>query len=271
MKVFQILLPHILAGVVCIFVVGNCLKHRLADRLFVLVGVLIVVGGIVWIATALLIAVCTPNQWIMAKSVESEWKVKKNTVTTAIILGFGYVKGKNGIEPGEVNQKLLNWVIENTRATNLLVQEGVLAANGTIDKDTGKKIDVGNRKLLRIHAHDENIYVNTLDTIFCAMEKMEKFGNEAILVAHPLQLQRALWDWEDINKKHKTDYVAVIPPIDNIPYPANSFHKHTRSEWRYKIAELIVSRPRDFFSSIPTKCKAPLHEEIESNPCDAQR
>lgn len=258
MRIFQILLPHILAGIICVLVIGNGLKNRLTDRLLILVGILIVCGGILWIVTVLLLAICTPNQWMIVKSVESEWQAKKDTVKTAIILGFGYEKGENGIEPGEANQRLLNWIIENTQATNLLVQEGVLAANGTIDKHTGKEINVGNRTLIRIHKHDENIYVNTLDTIFCAMERMKEFGNEAILVAHHLQLQRALWDWEDLNKKHKTNYVAVIPPIEDIPYPANSFHKQTRSEPRYKIAELLVSRPRDFFSPIPTKCKAPL-------------
>jgi hypothetical protein len=82
---------------------------------------------------------------------------------------------------------------------------------------------------------------------------------KALLVAHDLQLQRLAWDFERISQAMCPDCTFVIPEIHDTPYPANSVHWQTRNEFVYKIVEVLIARPRDFLSPIPTECKAPLN------------
>ena len=196
--------------------------------------------------------------WIRAKPTAS-WEKKIGKVDTAIILGFGYEKEENGeIQPGKANEFLYKWTIENTKAKTVLVQEGVwVAACKTSDRSCKK----AGRSLIRIHLHDDKIDMNTIETAFCALQKMEQLGkNKAILIAHDLQLQRAAWDFEKLKKARIEwqNYVFVVPQIPDTPFPENSRQLRTGCSMLYKMVELFLSRPRDFFSPLPEKCKAPV-------------
>lgn len=226
----------------------------LTRRLFILFIILLIS------AVLLILVPYTSDEWMRAKPTEG-WEKGILEIDTAIILGFGYETDKNGnMEAGEANEFLLNWVINKTNATTILVQEGVWVA-ACNESDT--TCLVSGREIKRIHLHDENVYVNTFDAAFCALENMEVLDKKkAILVAHDLQLKRVARDFEIVKQARKgwQDFIFVIPKIPDTPYlddPPNN-QKHTRNEFYYRIVELICSRPRDFKSEIPTKCKAPL-------------
>lgn len=89
------------------------------------------------------------------------------------------------MRPGAANQFLVDWLLAHQpQVTTLLVQEGVRSAL-TPDR-------LAQKNVYRIHRHDTAIYVDTLDTAFCALRELQKLKTETVLlVAHDLQLQRA--------------------------------------------------------------------------------
>jgi hypothetical protein len=193
-----------------------------------------------------------PSAWLHAKPTEDQ------EADTAIILGFGYEADDEGMKPGAANRALLKWVVDNrsTQVRVILVQEGGWVAT---DRGTMRQLGIDVR---RIHQHDPHIYVNTLDTAYCVMQELRRLDkNKALLIAHDLQLGRVALDFERVSKKICPDCTFVIPDIHSMPYPANSVHWHTRNEFVYKIVEVLVARPRDFLSPIPTECKAPLKSD----------
>ena len=103
--------------------------------------------------------------------------------------------------------------------------------------------------------------MNALETAFCALQKMEQLGkNKTILIAHALQLQRVAWDFEKLRKARIEwqNYIFVVPQIPDTPFPENSRQLRTGFSIFYKMVELFWSRPRDFLSPLPEKCKAPV-------------
>ena len=257
MKVF---IPHLLGAIGAILsflIFAKWAEHQLSDNLFIMI-IQIGVIFLIYVVIFLIGVSLTPDKWIRAKPTEG-WGKEIQIVDTAIILGFGFEEDKSrNMKAGDANKFLLKWVIENTLANIILVQEGVWVA-GCKTSDT--TCSVSDREIKRIHSHKEGIYVNTLEAAFYAIEQMEKLGKKkAILVAHHLQLQRAALDFEIVRQTRKNwqdakQPIFVIPQIPNTPYPHNSKHFQTRNQYFYKIIELLISRPRDFFSRIPTKYK----------------
>jgi hypothetical protein len=247
MNVFNVFIPHILG------VVGAILWFLAFARLAEHRTMLIVVMSLPAYALLFLILVgLTPSPLMQAKPTRDQ------ETDTAIILGFGFVMIGDEMRPGETNQFLLDWTIKNKslQVKTILVQEGIWVAN---DAGTLRKLGIDRR---RIHRHDPEIYVNTLDTAFCAIQQLQQLDKKkAMLVAHDLQLQRVAWDFERVSQEMCPECTFVIPNVPDTPYPANSVHYQTRNEFIYKIAELLISRPRDFFSPIPTECKAPLNSK----------
>jgi hypothetical protein len=93
------------------------------------------------------------------------------------------------------------------------------------------------------------------------MQELEKLGKkEAVLVTHDLQLRRAVWDFEAVKQTRDNwqDVTFVVPEMPDVLYAGHSVHWQTRSEWAWRLVELLVSRPRDFLSPIPDECGAPL-------------
>jgi uncharacterized SAM-binding protein YcdF (DUF218 family) len=217
----------------------------------------LVVAALVYTVVFIALLSLTPDQWLRAETTPN-WKQDLSKTDTAIVLGFGYEKDDNGaMQAGQANKFLLDWVVNNTAANTIFVQEGVWAA---ACPTSATHCTFAGREVRRIHLHDENAYLNTLDTAFCAVEQMATFNkNKAILVTHDLQLQRAAWDFERVKQKSDSlNFAFVLPEIPDTPYPANSVHWQTQNQFVYKIVELLISRPRDFLSPVPDQCKSPL-------------
>ncbi|MCP4216419.1 MAG: hypothetical protein GY765_17345 [bacterium] len=207
-------------------------------------------GFVLFVYTCVLLFFSDP--WLRATP-SADWEKKIKDTDTAIILGFGYVKGKEGeMKPGAANEMLLKWTLENTSAETILVQEGVWVA---AHEGKQKKYE---KQFLRIHRHDDKLDINTFDTAFCALQKMETLGKKkVILIAHDLQLQRTAWDFEKLKEKKATwkDFEFIVPEIPPTPFPGDSTQWRTRFGLLYKFIEMFLSRARDYGSSMPSTCK----------------
>ena len=194
----------------------------------------------------------TPDRWIQARPTEDQ------KADIAIILGFGYEINGDQMLAGQANQYLWDWFVANRsfQIRTVLLQEGIWVA---ADDVTVKELGI---ERVRIHRHDPNIYVDTLNTAFCAIPQAQKLGKKRILlIAHDLQLQRVVWDFERVGHELCPECIFVIPEISDVPFPMNSLHVQTRSKFIYKIGELLIARPRDFLNRIPTECIAPVDTE----------
>jgi len=238
---FAVFLPHILGMVGVVAVVGFGWRTPIST-LFVT----LLLFGLLFLGA---IAV-TPSHWLRAKALFIPQPVPMPT--TAIILGFGYEGEGSTMHPGAANQFLVDWLLTNhPQVTTLLVQEGVRSAI------TPEIFDA--KIVYRIHRHDSAIYVDTLDTAFCALQEVQKLGTETVLlVAHDLQLQRAVWDFERVRQAACINCTVITATIPDTPYPTHSVHWQTRHELIYKLVALLLLRPRDFLRATPTVCKAPL-------------
>jgi hypothetical protein len=83
-----------------------------------------------------------------------------------------------------------------------------------------------------------------------------------VLLAHDLQLQRAYWDFLKVkNSRADSRKLAIIvPDIADTPYvrhPAPG-QWHTGGELRYKLVELFLARPRDYWTAVPRQMNIPL-------------
>jgi uncharacterized SAM-binding protein YcdF (DUF218 family) len=245
MRALIILSPYIL------YVIGAILWH---STLYYFIGAqrgfLNMTLFLTYSILFLILLAYTPDKWFQATPTEQQ------DADVVVILSFGYeLKGSKEI-PGKANQFLAEWVISNMspKTETVLAQEGVFIA-------LGERMS-RNINLNRIHQHERGNYVNTIDAAFCAIEQIKKLHKNTIaIVAHDLQIQRAIWDFERVIKKSCPKCNIIIPKIPDTPYPDSSIHLQTRNEAIYKLVELLIARPRDLFSSVPTQCKAPLSSE----------
>lgn len=240
-QTFVIFLPHILGMLGAFVILGVGWRTPITTLLLYLsiYGLLFLVG-----------IGCTPSRWLRAKATP----VANPTLapTTAIVLGFGYEGEGDAMRPGAANQFLVQWLLENQpQITSLLVQEGIHSAL-TPAILTEKEVQ-------RIHRHDPAIYVDTLDTAFCALHELQTIGKQRVLlVAHDMQLQRAAWDFARLQQTICPQCTVMTAAIPDTAYPTHSVHWQTRNEFIYKLVELLLLRPRDFLRATPTDCKAPL-------------
>lgn len=240
-QVFTIFLPHIIGALGTLAVVGIGWRAS---------WVTLVVNLLLYAILFLLVVAFTPSQWLRAPAT-AQVDPTHNPMT-AIVLGFGYEEEGDTMRPGAANQFLVQWLASTQpQVTTMLVQEGIHSA---ISPELLATKDVH-----RIHRHDKAIYVDTLDTAFCALQGLQKLGEHSVLlVAHDLQLQRAVWDFERIRQAACAQCTVVTGVMPDTPYPTNSVHFQTRNEFIYKLVELLLLRPRDFMRATPTSCKAPL-------------
>jgi hypothetical protein len=177
--------------------------------------------------------------------------------TQAIVLCFSYEGEIPSMRPGPANVELLAYVrnaMPNVRT--ILVQEGVwVAVPGApqapqgpnvlrvADVVAGKEIA---RNIVRFHRHDPKRYLNTLEAIYCASRVLDPH-QVTVLVSHELQLKRAAWDLRKVCSKCQ----VVIPPIHGISFVPAGTHLQARSKALYKLIELFLSRPRDYFARPP--------------------
>lgn len=214
-------------------------------------------------AAILLCLIAASIQLVPSSWLRTHPKGDDRGVEVAVILGFGYEEANTGeMKPGVANEFLLNWVLENyPKVQILLVQEGVWAV---VCETSAATCRIEGVKLLRIHRHDPDLDVNTLDTAVCAIERMNGLGErKAILVAHDLQLWRVAGDFERAKQSLCRDCEFVIPNVPDTPYPTHSVQWRTRSEYIYRFME-ILARFRDselFTRQTPNECIAPLIDD----------
>jgi hypothetical protein len=199
---------------------------------------------------------------------------QKNTVI--LLLGFGYNKGKNhGMLPGEANEELFKWTVENTKSNLYLVQpafwgieypgakDSFYGSKGSMEEkwEMNKPALLGGTKvkIFRIHLlRDPKGYVDTPDAIERAFKLLltkKTRRDTIILVASQMQIWRARADYELLKKKSRAygGFALVVPGIENIPYPSNPPLSQIHTRWLfYKIFEVLISRPKDY---VRLKCK----------------
>lgn len=245
MQLFYTFLPHALGLVGALFVFTRFWRAQpwLLLLCLALYGLLFLV-----------LVGFTPNAWLRAPATPEIVTAHSPHPTTAVILGFGYDVAGEKMLPGPANQFLVDWVIHNApQIKTFLVQEGVLVALSPEQ--------LRERSVRRIHRHDPAIYVDTLDTAFCAMRQLQQQQEQSVLiVSHDMQLQRAVWDFARVQRQACSSCALVIPDLPATPYPTQSVHLQTRNAFLYKVLELLYLRPRDLLRPLPTTCKAPIEE-----------
>jgi hypothetical protein len=242
---FRIFIPHVLG------IVGAILWIRIAipftqQRTMLGVGI----STFTYILLFLTLVGLTPSRWLRPAPTETQ------DAEIAIVFNFGYEMDGDRMKPGEANQYLWEWIINNkpSQLRVILVQEGVWVA---ADEETLENLDI---EMMRVHRHDPHLYVDTLNAAFCSIQQAQRLGKKKIiLVAHDLQIQRVAWDIQRISHVTCPECAFLIPEIGDVPYPANSVHFQTRNEFVYKITELLIARPRDFLNRLPTRCIAPIN------------
>jgi hypothetical protein len=244
-NIFRVFLPHFLGFL------GAVLWFSMIARFSKLDAILIVFVSLpLYLLLFVVIVGLTPSRWLRAEPTQYQ------NADVAVIFSFGYETDGKRMMPGQANQFLWDWIVNNRslKVKTLLLQEGIWVA---ADEITVKNLGF---ERIRIHRHDPKIYVNTLNAAFCAIQQIQKLeGKKILLLGHDLQLQRVAWDFERVGQLVCPDCIFLIPKIQDVPYPAKSVHFQTRNEFIYKITELLIARPRDFLNRVPTRCIAPTN------------
>jgi len=164
-----------------------------------------------------------------------------------IAFGFGVEKDKNGnLFAGEANDSIMQWISENTDTKYIIAQKGCTLS---------KFINAGVR-VIEMHPHNDSVYINTFEAAKYALNKLDSLyktgeikNNQVLVVVHDMQLERAAWILKKMHEKknNKSSYQFIVPKMPSIPFPLNSNQFHTRNKFIYRVIELYISRPRDYF------------------------
>lgn len=242
---FRVFAPFMLGTIGSILWILAFVKFTAQRSVFI-----ILISLFIYILLFLTLVGIVPNKWLHAVPSRDQ------NAEIIVIFSFGYEMDDGMMIAGNANQYLWNWTVKNRppQARLVFMQEGVWAAT---DDQAVKSLGIERE---RIHRHDPHVYVDTLNAAFCAIQKIQELDKKKILlVAHDLQLQRVVWDFERVGRVTCPDCIFVIPEIRDVPYPERSVHFQTRNEFIYKITELLISRPRDFLKPVPLDCIAPIN------------
>ncbi len=230
---------------------------------------------VAWIALVLLGCAVAPRSWLRLSPEDNRETLAaaQETWETAIVFGFGYIakpgdpndtvgsgdtsRKREHILPGPANKALLDWVVEHTVADTLIVQEGVWAA---ACDTAATECEYQGHRLVRMHPHDPNHYVNTLDASVYALDQLSLLNRKrTLVVAHDLQLARALMAMRRVAAAlpAATRTELVAPDLPPIPFVPGGAHLQTSHAWLYKPIELLVARPRDALWPVPRTCGSP--------------
>jgi hypothetical protein len=243
-NIFRVFLPHFLGFLGAILWFWMIARYNRADAML-----LAFVSSPLYLLLFVVFVGLTPSRWLRAEPTEDQ------NADIAVIFSFGYETDGKRMIPGKANLYLWDWIVNNRslKMKTLLLQEGIWVAT---DEKTIENLGF---ERIRIHRHDPKIYVDTLNAAFCAIQQIQKLERKKILLlGHDLQLQRVAWDFERVGHAVCPDCIFLIPKIQAVPYPAKSVHFQTRNEFFYKVIELLIARPRDMMSPIPSDCMAPV-------------
>jgi hypothetical protein len=197
----------------------------------------------------------TPASWLEATPVGDA-----RSVDTAIVLGFGFERAPDGtMQPGLTNRFLLDWTLhEYPNLTTLFVQEGVWTA---ACPQAVRTCRIGQVTLHRIDRHDDRVDLHTNAIAICTIERMLAFGKrKAILVAQPIQLGRAVGDFDGARRDRCEDCEIVVPEVPDAPYDPHSSQVRTRAEWLYKPIDILayVHDRTPLAADAPPTCPMPM-------------
>jgi len=197
-----------------------------------------------WIVICILTALMIPDDWIRAEPTSTQ------DAEAAIVFGFGYVIDGPRVLPGSANAFMVDWLIcHHPEIKTVLAQVGAYSEYER-RRQRGELPD--DLKIIDIHEPRPGVYsnyVNSMDVAKMAVEIMHAEGVGRVLVlAHHLQLKRAAWDVARIMKKTNLVGEVFIPDLPDVPFPRDSAEWHSRCRWRYKLAEMLISRPRDYWA-----------------------
>jgi len=170
------------------------------------------------------------------------WKEQTKKTETAILFGFGYNMCKGRMLPGKANQALYDQAVNSagTPVLHLIMQEGVMVA---ALRDTNQYLFT--RNLIRMHPHNDSIYISTFEAAEYALHKMDSLGvKSAVVYSHSMQLARSVYILKQVaasNPRWK-DFEFITPCIYATPFPRKSVQLHTRCKFIYFFWEL-ASRP----------------------------
>ena len=192
-----------------------------------------------WLIFSILIALLIPDRWVRAIPTADK------QADAAIIFGFGYVMDADVMLPGAANNFMVDWLTTNRPGIKtVLAQEGAGVCFKQRRRE-GKLPD--DLKVIDLHEHKPGVYVNSADVAEMAVPIMHSEGIHRVLViAHHLQLKRAAGNVLQVMRKIGLECEVVVPDLPDVPFPGNSSQWHSRCKWRYKLVELLLSRPRDY-------------------------
>jgi hypothetical protein len=150
-----------------------------------------------------------------------------------VVFGFGLGPTVNGKPtPGASNRALAQWLLaHNPERKPTVVQEGIYLALEELNAVGPWVIRLSDRP---------GVYVDTLGAANQAEAVLHLGGlTRPIVVAHDLQLQRAVWSCEAVGLTE-----CVVPELPPTPFdPESVQHGGTRSESEWVRRELLVARP----------------------------
>lgn len=197
-----------------------------------------------WIVICILTALITPDDWIRAEPSSSQ------DAEAAIVFGFGYVIDGHKVLPCAANTFVVDWLVRHHPEVKIVLAQVGAYSEYERRRQQGELAD--DLKIIDIHERKPGVYVNyvnSMDVAEMAVEIMHTEGIQRVLVlAHHLQLKRAAWDVVRLMKKTNLEGDVLVPDLPDVPFPYDSAEWHSRRKWRYKLAELLISRPRDYWA-----------------------
>lgn len=185
--------------------------------------------------------------WIRATPT-SNFKSEIEQAGSVVVFGFGLDKDEEDKPlPGKANTELHNWINANISKKVIIGQYGNMLAFET---------SLATNSFILMHKHNHNEHVNTYEAAIFALNKLDslyksgQINEKVVVVAHDMQLQRAVWILDKLSKENNDwgRYKFIIPGISGIPFSLRSIQFHTKGHFLYNCVELFYSRPRDFFS-----------------------
>jgi hypothetical protein len=156
-----------------------------------------------------------------------------NEADSFVVFSFGLGPDAEGKSTaGASNHALAKWVLANNPTRKpTIVQEGVYLAL--------KESNTAGSWVIRL-SDRPGVYVDTMGGAYQAetllhLRKLKR----PVIVAHDLQLQRAVWSMEAVGV---SDY--VVPEMPPTPFdPSSVQHSGTRDEFVWVVRELLFARP----------------------------
>jgi len=178
----------------------------------------------------------------------------------ALALGLGLLTtplvgiGPEG-EPGPVNAALAEWAAANLSGS-LIAQESI--GVGLCDHNGAQSCSSATgQQVYRMHAHSAD-YVTTNDAAVCAVALAQRIGaTKLVIVAHPMQLDRAAGALHDAVQSQSADLPVVVPAIElDVEFWEASVHPQTRSARAWRFWE-IAARVSSAFEGEQASCDYP--------------